>query len=165
MKQAIIMKCHPRQKRSKMTISFDRKAFTLIELLVVVLIIGILAAIALPQYQKTVRKARLAGIPVALKALYQQTEMIRLDGGKIDRNQMAEVTHCDSSITTGTVAACGANCCEVAAPIESWGTCLYIAQALATGSTAQLWCSAGVDVQYAKTGFTCSGADCKLLNL
>jgi len=46
-----------------------KKAFTLIELLIVVVIIGILASIAMPQYVKVIKKAKTAEALINLGAL------------------------------------------------------------------------------------------------
>ncbi|WP_428054756.1 type IV pilin protein [Candidatus Avelusimicrobium facis] len=52
--------------------------FTLIELLVVVLIIGVLTAVALPQYQKAVGKSEAAQLLVALKTYDTALEEYKL---------------------------------------------------------------------------------------
>ena len=54
------------------------QAFTLIEVLVAILIIGVLAAIAVPQYQKAVEKARLLQNISTVRALYDALERYRL---------------------------------------------------------------------------------------
>ena len=58
------------------------KGFTLLEMLVVVLIIGILAGIALPQYQNAKIKADFAEAYIKLKAAAQIEEMCRLQTGE-----------------------------------------------------------------------------------
>lgn len=73
---------YPALQHCKMT-KRSVRGFTLIELLVVVLIIGILAAVALPQYQKAVRKARLSEVTIRINAIMKSIDLWLLENGGI----------------------------------------------------------------------------------
>ena len=63
-----------------------KEAFTLLEIIIVIIIIGILATLAVPQYQKLVRKARLQEGVTGLGAIHTAERMYYVEYGTYTTN-------------------------------------------------------------------------------
>ncbi len=83
----------------------NTQAFTLIELLVVVLIIGILAAVALPQYQRAVDKSRIVNYIQVLQGIKRASEVYYTANG----NYTYDLTALDIDYTGGCTKSVGAS--------------------------------------------------------
>ncbi len=95
----------------------NRKGFTLIELLIVVVIIGILAAIAIPKFANTKEKAYIASMKSDLRNLVTAEEAYFADSVKYSSS-----VACANPPTPGTVSFCTTTGNTLAAPAVGTGT-------------------------------------------
>ena len=121
-------------------------AFTLIEVLIVVLIIGILAAIAVPQYQIAVAKADFVQIQSIFKEIFRARQLYLTMGGKPNNQDLTQYP--DLHIPAGTEAACSNPAGEIGncipsgdSNVKNWG-----GYSVATGTTT-------AQISYKKHGY------------
>jgi type II secretion system protein G len=66
---------------SKIQLKGRRRGFTLIEILIVVVILGILAAIVIPQFSSASNEAAVSSVRSQLQTLRSQVELFRVQNG------------------------------------------------------------------------------------
>lgn len=113
--------------------SKNKKGFTLLELLVVVLIIGILGAVALPQYMVSVERTRVAGNMSELKPIYDAALQYYSHNDEFpDSLKKLPVSLPESYTVSGTTATSDDGTCSIS--LEASGTNPYLSMKCGRGS-------------------------------
>jgi type IV pilus assembly protein PilE len=111
------------------------RGFTLIEMLIALVVVGILAAIALPSFNSSIRKSRRADAFAALSALQQAQERWRSNQGSYASNAQLTLAPTATPPGLGLSATSGSGYYGIA--ISSADATGYIATATATTGTSQ----------------------------
>jgi len=93
----------------------NKKGFTLIELLIVVVIIGILAAIAIPKFAQTRERAYISSMKADLRNLATEQEIYYSDGSFSYAGDVGDLNYTASDGVTVTVDAADATSFEASA--------------------------------------------------
>ncbi len=134
----------------------NERGFTLIELMIAVAVIGILAAIAYPSYQDSIRKSRRADAKATLLQAAQWMERFYTENNRYDQDRAGTLT---TTITAGT------SSFPKAAPLEGGSKYYAITLAAITQNTFTLNATPCAAIAGVCTTTTQSKDICKTLTL
>ena len=120
----------------------DRKGFTLIELLIVVVIIGILAAIAIPKFANTKEKAYVAAMKSDLRNLVTAEESYFADNTTYTTSLATTQYNASQGVTVSVTSATGTGWAATASHNGTTKTCtIALGGAAGTGREGEPACT------------------------
>ncbi len=138
----------------------NKKGFSMIELMVVVAIIGVLAAIGIPQYSKFQAKARQSEAKLSLAALFTAEESFRQEWNQFSTvlpNIGFSVQGSRLRYVTGfTAGGCTGYSTGVGAPAESVTTAAYTWSDGSSANTNSATWTSGIAGTYPGSGSGCT---------